>query len=261
MLRSGLADIVTLVPSYSPEKLPLTSVSELPGFHQTTCEGAGRLWEIVREGAPLGEAEYKPLGIHVLFVAHQPNYKLLTSEVEVDAIEDVAGLKIRANGASIGNLVRDTGGVPISMSSGEVYDALSRGTIDGTLLPYYTLPIYGLDEVVTQVYEGPAFGGGPVIYVMADRGWDALSDDMKAKFTAAGATAQETLCAYQDTLEARDRQAALDEGGITVHEASAEDLAKWQVEFDAVAAAWAEDMDGQGLPGQRILDAFRAAEP
>src|SRR5918998_1768106 len=78
VLQSGLADIVTLVPSYSPEKMPLTSVAELPGFHNTTCEGVHKLWTIIKNGAPLEVAEYKPLGIHVLFVAHQPAYKILT---------------------------------------------------------------------------------------------------------------------------------------------------------------------------------------
>lgn len=260
VLQSGLADIVTLVPSYSPEKLPLTSVSELPGFHNTACEGAARLWQVIQDGAPLNEAEYAPLGIHVLFVAHQPTYKLLTSKAEVADMAGFGGLKIRANGASIGNLVRSAGGIAISMPSGEVYDSLSRGTIDGTLLPYYTLPIYGLDEVVTQVYEGPAFGGGPVIYAMTSKGWDGLSDDQKALFTAAATEAQSTLCAYQDELEATDRQTAIDSGKITLHEVGPDDLTAWQAKFDEVSQGWADEMEAQGRPGQSILDAYRDAE-
>lgn len=259
VLQSGLADIVTLVPSYSPEKLPLTSVSELPGFHNTTCEGVNRLWPVIQDGGPLDQAEYEPLGIHVLFVAHQPTYKLLNAKAEVSDMAGLGGLKIRANGASIGNLVRSAGGIPISMPSGEVYDSLSRGTIDSTLLPYYTLPIYGLDEVVTQVYEGPAFGGGPVIYAMTSRGWDGLTEDQKALFTEAASEAQQTLCSYQDELEASDRQAAIDGGKIAIHEATAEDLAAWQAKFDEVSQGWADEMEAQGRPGQTILDAYTAA--
>ncbi len=259
VLQSGLADIVTLVPSYSPEKLPLTSVSELPGFHNTACQGVARLWPIMQDGAPLDQAEYDPLGIHVLFVAHQPTYKLLTSKAEVSDMAGFSGLKIRANGASIGNLVRSAGGIAISMPSGEVYDSMSRGTIDGTLLPYYTLPIYGLDEVVRQIYEGPAFGGGPVIYAMTSKGWDGLNEDQKALFTDAAAEAQQTLCAYQDELEATDRQTAIDSGKITLHEASPDDLAAWQVKFDEVSQGWADEMEAQGRPGRAILDAYTAA--
>ena len=260
VLQSGLADIVTLVPSYSPEKMPLTSVAELPGFHNTTCEGVHKLWTIIKDGAPLEVAEYKPLGIHVLFVAHQPAYKILTSKKQVSKIGDVSGLKIRANGASIGNLVRSVGGVPISMTSGEVYDATSRGTIDGTLLPYYTLPIYGLSDVVKYVYEGPAFGGGPVIYAMTDKAWQRLSDEMKASFIKAAADAQEKLCTYQDQLEDTDRQKAVDAGKITITTADKNDLAEWQKKFDEVAVKWAEGMERQGRPGQQILGAFKVTQ-
>lgn len=259
VLQSGLADIVTLVPSYSPEKLPLTSVAELPGFHDTTCQGVHRLAEIIKEGAPLNEAEYAPLGLHVLFVAHQPSYKILTSK-PVGKVADVAGMKLRANGASIGNLVRSVGGVAISMTSGEVYDSMKRGTIDGTLLPYFTVPLYGLDEVVSHAYEGAELGGGPVIYAMTDKGWNRLSDEMKAKFTEAAADAQEKLCSYQDKLEAADRKAAIDGGKIVITEAGEGDLAQWQQKFDEVATKWAKSMDDHGRPGQQILEAYRAAK-
>lgn len=259
VVQAGLADVVTLVPSYSPEKLPLTSVAELPGFHATTCEGVHRLWSVIQQGAALDKAEYAPLGLHVLFVAHQPPYKILTAGKQVTSIGDVAGLKLRANGAAIGNLVREAGGVPISMSSGEVYDAMSRGTVDGTLLPYYTLPIYGLEDVVAHAYEGPELGGGPVAFAMTSKAWEALADADKARFTAAAAKAQEHLCQYQDGLEARDRQAALDGGKVRITTASAEDLAEWAKKFDEDARVWAEGMQAQGRPGTEILDAYRAA--
>lgn len=259
VVQSGLADIVTLVPSYTPEKLPLTSVSELPGFHNTTCEGTNRLWEIVHDGAPLDEAEYQPLDLHVLFVAHQPTYKILTARKQVNDLSDIAGLKLRANGASIGNLVRSVGGVPISMSSGEVYDAMMRGTIDGTLLPYYTLPLYGLDAVVDYAYEGPDLGGGPVLYAMTEKAWDALSDEMKARFAGAAAKAQEHLCRYQDALEAKDREDATQGGNVAITAADEADLAAWEEKFAEVATQWAEGMDRQGRPGSAILEAFRAA--
>ncbi|WP_449044957.1 TRAP transporter substrate-binding protein [Paracoccus versutus] len=258
VLQSGLADIVTLVPSYSPDKLPLTSVSELPGFHDTTCEGVAKLWHIIQDGAPLDQAEYAPQGLHPLFVAHQPTYKVLTSKKQVRAIGDLAGLKLRANGAAIGSLVRGAGAVPVSMSSGEVFDAMMRGTVDGTLLPYYTLPIYGLEDVVDYAYEGAELGGGSVVFAMSDKAWQALPDDMKTRFTEAAAEAQDKLCSYQDELEksVRDEFAAGDK--VTISSASETDLAEWQQHFDKHAADWAQGMEKQGRPGQAILDAFKS---
>ncbi|RQP04113.1 MAG: hypothetical protein D1H97_19735 [Paracoccus sp. BP8] len=172
---------------------------------------------------------------------------------------DVAGLKLRANGAAIGNLVREAGAVPISMSSGEVYDAMSRGTVDGTLLPYYSLPIYGLEDVVAHAYEGPELGGGPVVYAMTTKAWDALGEADQARFTAAAAKAQDHLCRYQDELEAKDRQTALDGGKVKITTASEADLAEWAKKFDEDARMWAEGMQAQGRPGAEILEAYRAA--
>lgn len=258
VLQSGLADIVTLVPSYSPDKLPLTSVSELPGFHSTTCEGVAKLWHIIQDGAPLDQAEYAPQGLHPLFVAHQPTYKVLTSKKQVLDIDDLAGLKLRANGAAIGNLVRGAGAVPVSMSSGEVFDAMMRGTVDGTLLPYYTLPIYGLEDVVSYAYEGAELGGGSVIFAMSDKGWQALPDDMKTSFTEAAAEAQGKLCSYQDALEKSVRDEFAAGNKVTMSSASEADRARWQQHFDQNAADWVQSMEKQGRPGQTILDAFMA---
>ncbi|HZN86278.1 MAG TPA: TRAP transporter substrate-binding protein DctP, partial [Burkholderiales bacterium] len=48
----------------------------------------------------------------------------------VPSLTDLQGMKVRAAGPSLGDLVRSFNGQPVSVNFGEVYTALERGTID-----------------------------------------------------------------------------------------------------------------------------------
>jgi len=56
-----------------------------------------------------------------------------TSEIAVRTVEDWAGLRIRATGATTSAMVEAFGAGPVGMSGGEVYGALQKGTVDGVV--------------------------------------------------------------------------------------------------------------------------------
>ena len=92
LVTSGLAEMGLLVPSYETDKLPLTSVTELPGLHTNACEGTAKYWSVAKEGGALYEAEYKPLGVRPLYVISPP-YQLMTNTKKVASLADVSGLE------------------------------------------------------------------------------------------------------------------------------------------------------------------------
>lgn len=258
VLQSGLADLVLIIPSYTPDKMPMSSVSELPGFYSSSCEGSDMFWEISKPGGMLYEQELKGLGIHPLFANILIPYRILTSKKQVVTIDDMAGLKIRANGAAMDKTVRALGGVPVRASSPELYDAVSRGTLDGALFTLNALEQYSLEKVIDYVVDGPQLGSASIIIGMSEKRWNGLPDNVKTAMTDAAATAQKTLCAWMDNDEKQVVDKFVAAGTITPTALSAEQLEIWQKRVSSVAEDWAKEVDAAGKQGSELLKAFRA---
>ena len=259
MLASGIADTALLIPSYEAAKLPLTSVAELPGLYGSSCEATAKLWSIVKDGGPLNEAEYKPKGIKVLYVAVLPPYQVMTTSKKIAAVKDLAGLKIRANGAAMDKTVQAVGAVPVRVPSPELYDALTRGTVDGAYWPIGSTKSTGLEKVLHYLAKGPQLGGGSTLFGMSMKSWDALSAQDKAAFTQAGAEAQKNLCSFLDKSDEEAEGLLVKDFKLSVTQLPKADVAALQERFVPIANEWAKEMDSTGRPGSALLKAFREA--
>ncbi|RDD70502.1 hypothetical protein DVR11_16095 [Paracoccus versutus] len=257
VLSSGIADIAFFVPQYSPDKLPLSTAGELPGLYDSSCEGTHMVWDIVKPGGLLGDSEYKAQGMRVLFANVIPPNVLMTTRVRPEGIEAIKGLKIRANGNAVGKTASQLGAVPIQAPVGELYDSLSRGTIDGTFYPYVSLPDFDLENLLKYSVHGPRFGGNLVGFAISEASWNKLPEDVRQIVAEAGLKAQDQLCSYEDreTLVIRDRIVA--ENGHSVVELTPEQIAQFEEKFEGVVAAWAQDMTKAGLDAQSVLDALK----
>ncbi|REG46019.1 TRAP-type C4-dicarboxylate transport system substrate-binding protein [Paracoccus versutus] len=260
-LNSGLADVVVLVGSYTADKLPLTSVSELPVKYDSACEASGKLWSIIKPGGSLYEEEYKPQGLRPLFVALLPTYKIMTTTKALKSYDEVKGLKIRASGAAMEQTVRALGGVPVQIQGPEISDSLRRGTVDGTFLSYNSAHPYGVDAVVKHGIKGPSLGSTSVVFAMTERKWESLTDDQRTALETAAMQVQPQFCGWMDADEDKARQRMIDEFGYAAVEVSNEETTALQEKLLTVAEAWAERMEEQRKPGRAILEAFQSASP
>jgi TRAP-type C4-dicarboxylate transport system substrate-binding protein len=257
MVTSGIADFAVLVPSYEPAKLPLTSVAELPGLHSTSCEGTTKLWNIVKDGGALNEAEYKPLGIKVLYAILLPPYQVATSAKKVTNLSEISGLKIRALGAAMDKSVRALGATPVRVTSNELYDALTRGTVDGAFWITGSTRVVGLEKTLKYSVVGPLLGAGTTLYGMQQKVWDSLAPDVQAAITTAAAETQQHLCSYLDKTEVDELAWLEKERGFVGTRLPPDELAKWNARVSPVANDWAKEMDSTGRPGSALLKAFR----
>jgi TRAP-type C4-dicarboxylate transport system substrate-binding protein len=259
MASSGIADFAILVPSYEPAKLPLTSVAELPGLHSNSCEGTAKLWHILKDGGPLNNAEYKPLGIKVLYGIVLAPYQVVTTAKKVASLEDLNGLKIRALGAAMDKSVRALGATPVRVTSNELYDALTRGTVDGGFWPIGSTRTVGLEKTIKYTVQGPQLGAGSTLYGMNQKVWDSLAPDVQAAIMKAGAETQQLLCKYLDDVDATETDWLVKEQKFTVTKLSPADTAKWNQRVEPIANEWAKEMDSTGRPGSALLKAYREA--
>lgn len=260
VLQSGLADLALIIPSYSSDKLPLSTVSELPGMYDNSCQGTSKFWEIVQPGGILYEQELKPLGLYPVFAAVLIPYRIFTSKKEVATMDDLSGLKIRANGSAMNKTMITLGAVPVRASSPELYDAVSRGTVDGALFTMNALEQYSLEQVFNYMVEGPQLGSAGIIIAMNEKNWNSLSPETQKIMMDAGEMTRKRLCKWMDDDDQSVRDKLVSEGKLKPTTLTADQVAEWGKEVSSVADGWASELDAVGLKATAVLDAFRKAD-
>ena len=90
-------------------------------------------------------------GTHVLgLFTHGPG-ALLSKDRHFEAASDFAGFKVRTPGGYPADLLKGMGATTLFMSSGEVYEKLTRGVIDGVCMPLDSLLAFKLEKHLTDV--------------------------------------------------------------------------------------------------------------
>ena len=100
LTQTGVMDIGYVGASYVSDKLPLSSVAELPENFTTSCKGTKAFWEIAKPGGALDQAEFAPNGVRVLLVMVLPPYQVLTSNSEITDLDSLRNLKLRTTGGA-----------------------------------------------------------------------------------------------------------------------------------------------------------------
>lgn len=255
--QAGIADIGYVVPSYVSEKMPLGGVVELPGEIQSSCEGTLAFRNLVQPGGMLDELEFQPNGVRVLYnVALSPYQAIFSKRADVESLEDFDGMKMRSNPGAMELSLQSVEAVPVRMSPPEIFDAITKGTIDGALLPFASVFSYGLDQIVGSATKNANFGSVGITYAISENKWNSLPEDIQEVLTRAGREVTESACSAFDEAE-KALSTEMAEKGANVFVLSEEESAMLNTSFENVAQDWAETLDSRGKKGSEALSAFR----
>ena len=259
LTQSGLIDIGYVVPSYTSDKMPLSAVAELPGAFSNACVGTAAYWELAREGGFLGTREFAPNGIRPLVTFALPTYQiLLSTRKPVTSLKDLEGLKIRTSGGALDLMIRGMKAIPVRMSPPEVYESMSRGTLDGALLTYQSAIAYDLFGLMKSGTLGEPFSSVMLSFSISEAKWKALPEPLRKVLAEEGERATRESCgklaAAEEAGVARAR-----ERGVTLVHFPAQDDATLASVFATVRQDWAAGLDKRGKPGTEALQALDAA--
>jgi TRAP-type C4-dicarboxylate transport system substrate-binding protein len=254
LTQTGVADIAYVAPSFITDKLPLSGVAELPLNFTTSCEGTRAYYRLAADGI-IADRELKPNNIRLLFAIVLPPYQVFLRGAGLKTSESVKGLKIRTSGKAKELAVQALGAVPIQIATPDVYQALSRGTIDGMLFPYSSIYSYDLQDLTKSASLGSNFGSFTVSYAIGERRWRSLPPDIQNVLTAVGKEATERGCQISQETETAD-QARLKALGVAEIEFAGDDKAHVAEAMSGIGKIWAKELDQRGKPGSQILDAF-----
>ena len=127
-LRAGISDIGYVIPGYYPTEFPLSQGFNLPYKWPDGVTG-NRLWNALYD--KYMNIDFFQMGIDMCGAYPAAGYDLFTIEKPISKMEDAAGLRLRSNNETTGEIIKALGGIPNFIPGGDVPDALSKGLLDG----------------------------------------------------------------------------------------------------------------------------------
>lgn len=253
-VKDGVVDIIWTIPGYAAGRFPKVEVFELP-FMIRDAEGASRaVWDYVAQYDADEFADVKPLAFHVHGggVFHTVN-KPITRRA------DLYGMKMRAPTRQTNRYMAVLGATPVGMPVPQVPEALSKGVIDGALLPYEVVPAVKADEL-TKFHSGPD-ASQPAIYTsvfilaMNRARYDSLPPALKKVIDAnSGIELSARIGRIFGEAEATNKR-RMPAGSINVIPAA--EIARWQRAAKPIIDGWVRDNSSGGADGEALLAAAR----
>jgi TRAP-type C4-dicarboxylate transport system substrate-binding protein len=256
-VRDGVVDIVWTLPGYTAGRFPVMEVFELP-FMISDAEVASRAaWQFYEKHGRHEFREVRPLAVHV----HDAGY-LHTRERQVRTLADFRGLKLRAPTRQTNRLLAALGATPVSMPVTALADAMSKGVIDGAVVPWEVVPAVKVQEVARFHTETdpnvPAMYTAVFLLAMNRASYDRMPAELQAVIdrNSGLALSGEAGRLWEDQ-KVPARKLALERGN-TVYVVPSGELAHWQKAAQPVITDWVADMNRRALDGDALLADARA---
>lgn len=247
----GTADIIMTVVGYTPGRFPKTEVFELPFMMTNPVATAKAFWQLTE--SELQAEEYKDVKILGAWV-HGPG--MIHSKEPIASLEDMAGKKLRGPTRVITDMLSELGATPVGMPLPAIPEALSKGVIDATVIPWEVTTAVRVSELVgnhTEFAGTEALYTATIILAMNKDRYESLPENIRA---AIDAESGEVLSAFAAQVmwdyDVPARKIAVDRGNniVTLDEA---EVARWKEKAQPVIDRWVADMETKGIDGRALI--------
>ena len=192
--------------------------------------------------APLDEHKgVKLVALHT----HGPGQ--MHTNVDVNSLFDLDGLKTRIGGGVAGDVGAELGLVGIRVPAPKVYETLASGAADAVAMPMESRKGFKLTEVATNVFEMPGgFYRGSFAVIMNQETFDNLPNDIKKAFenNVFGEVSSRMLGAAWDQIDREGTEVTKATDTNTIRTASDADIAAYQPIIDKVTDKILSEMSG-----------------
>jgi TRAP-type C4-dicarboxylate transport system substrate-binding protein len=254
-LTDGISDIMWSFHGYNSNRFLLTQIVELPGLDANCFESAvayQRIHERILDKA----GEHKGVKLLAVFTHGQG---ILHTRSPVTKFDDFKGLKIRTAGGINSAVAEALGFVQVPAPASKVYEIVSQGVADGSLMPFESKEGFKLKEVAPYSLVYPTgFYYGSFWIAMNEAKFNKLS---KADQAAIDKVSGEALARVNgkawDEFDEAGRKAGLAAGNtyLTAPPEFAKQIAE---RLAPIERAWIEAAGKKGIDGAAALQALRA---
>lgn len=255
--KDGVVDIVWTLPGNTAGRFPRIEVFELP-FMMNNAEATSKAyWEYVQTQAADEFKDTHTLALHV----HGPGV-IHSKAKQIKTPDDLKGMKVRGPTRQITKMLGYVGAVPVGMPLPAIPDALSKGTIEGCVIPWEVVPAVKVQELTRFHSEFDPAGGAlyTTTFVMAmnKAKYESLAPDLKKIIdNNSGLETSGWLGKVQQQGDAAGRKSAMDRQN-TIYTVPSNEAQEFKRKARLVEVEWVEDMNKRGFDGKKLLDTARS---
>lgn len=255
--RTGQADIIWTVVGYTPDRFPEAEVFDLPFLPRSAEITSQAAHEFAMKHLTSRFEGVKVIAAHT----HSPGL-IHTRDREVRTPEDMKGLKLRGPSRLINSFIEALGAEPVGMPVPQTAEALSRGVIDGTVLPMEGLDALRLQELV---HRHMVFAGENALYTtmmlvaMNQAKYDGLPADLKKVIDDnAGIAEARAIGRVMDQADAPVVASIEKSTTNRIIALTPEETDRFRAVGAEVEKAWAERMTARGIDGPALIEEAKA---
>ena len=254
--KDGVVDVVWTLVGNTPGRMPRTEVFELP-FTMSNAEATSRaMWEYVQVNAA---DEFKDVHLVATHV-HGPGV-IHTKDKQINSVGDLKGLKVRGPTRLTTNLLKTLGATPVGLPLPQIPDAMSKGVIDGCVIPWEVVPAVKVQELAKFHSEFdpalPALYTTTFVMAMNKAKYDSLPADLKKVIDAnSGIETSAWLGKVQEGNDPKGRKTAEDRKN-TITRLGSNEYAAFRKASEQVDDDWIKEMNGKGFKGKDLLESAR----
>ena len=253
--RDGVVDLTWTVLGYTPGRFNKSEVFELPFMSGSAEESSRAFQEYVEKFAADEFREVKLIAVHT----HGPG--LFHTKTPVTGLESLRGMKVRGGSRVINNMLTKLGATPVGMPVPAVTDALSKGTIDGTTIPWEVTPSLKVTELVKN---HTTFAGKQGLYTqtfafsMNRASYEKLPPDLKKVIDANSGI--ETAAMFGKAMDDGDKvgREIAEKARNNIVALDAAETQRWRRTAATVETDWVNEMKGKNIDGAKLLSEARA---
>lgn len=254
--RDGTVDVSWTLTGYSPGRFSKTEVFELPFIGGNAEQNSQALWEFYEKHLRDEYKDVKVLAVHT----HGPGL-IHAKGNGVRKLEDLRGMKLRGPSRIVNKYIAELGATPIGMPVPQMPDALSKGVIDATVVPWeVTAPL----RVAELVNTHTTFAGNRSLYVatfvfaMNKDKFDKLTpEQQKAIDQNSGMVASRWIGRVMDEGDAPGLAAAKARNN-TILALDAAETKRWKDAGKKIIDEWIKEMNAKGHNGSLLVEEARA---
>ena len=176
-LVQGIADIAISHIGYTRGRFPVSEALDLPMGYPTGWVGSHVATDFLNK--------YKPKewdNLHLLLVNAGTTAGLMLHNTKVTKLEDLKGKTLRGAG-EVADAITALGATARDIPMAEMYDSVSKGVVDGTLVGIETLKSFKMADVCKYTTFAWQVGNMYTFYLAMNKAkWDALPKDIQKIF-------------------------------------------------------------------------------
>ena len=255
LCQQGMTDIAYVGLSFFPGQFGMNLVMNLPYY--TTAEEGSKIYTKLLETSPELLQEWSRNKVYPITLGVTSQYDVGSIKGPLNKPEDLRGLRCRVAGGLFEATAKRYGMIPVSMASGEIYEGLQRGIIDGAVLSLPSVRGYSLQELEKYHTLGMRMGGFVGVYAVNEKTLKNLPPELQEALKKAGA---QTTVIFAKTWDGMVKKLYQDfeKGGMNFTLITSEKRAEWDAPLKGIEEEWISRYEERGLPARKVFEQFKS---